>query len=84
MPTSRPSGWSIRVRTALTFVPRAVPIPTIVRASSRAWSSSFMKAPDPTFTSRTSPSRPSASFFDMIDDEMSGIDGTVPVASRRA
>ena len=43
-----------------------------------------MKAPEPVLTSRSSPSSPSASFLDMIDDEISGIEGTVAVASRRA
>ena len=43
-----------------------------------------MKAPPPVLTSSTSPSIPSASFFDMIDAEIKGIDSTVAVASRRA
>jgi hypothetical protein len=43
-----------------------------------------MNAPSPVFTSRTRPSIPSASFFDMIDAAISGIDSTVDVASRRA
>ena len=43
-----------------------------------------MKAPGPTFTSSTSPSIPSAIFFDMIEAQMSGIDSTVPVTSRSA
>ena len=43
-----------------------------------------MKAPSPVFTSSTRPSIPSASFFDMIDEAISGIDSTVAVASRRA
>ncbi len=43
-----------------------------------------MKAPLPTLTSSTRPSIPSASFFDMIDEAMSGIDSTVAVTSRSA
>ena len=43
-----------------------------------------MKAPVPTFTSRTSEPVPSAIFFDMIEEAISGIASTVPVTSRRA
>ena len=43
-----------------------------------------MNAPVPTLTSRTSAPVPSAIFFDMIDDAISGIASTVPVTSRRA
>ena len=43
-----------------------------------------MKAPLPTLTSSTRPSIPSASFFDMIEAAMSGIDSTVAVTSRSA
>ena len=43
-----------------------------------------MNAPEPTFTSSTSASVPSAIFFDMIELAMSGIDSTVPVTSRSA
>ena len=43
-----------------------------------------MNAPLPVLTSSTRPSIPSASFFDMIEAEISGIDSTVAVASRRA
>jgi hypothetical protein len=44
-----------------------------------------MKAPSPTFTSRTIASAPAASFFDMIDEAMSGTMSTVAVhvAERR-
>ena len=41
-------------------------------------------APEPNFTSSTSPAVPSAIFFDMIELAISGIDATVPVTSRRA
>ena len=43
-----------------------------------------MKAPEPTFTSSTRASVPSAIFLDMIELAMSGIDSTVPVTSRSA
>ena len=43
-----------------------------------------MKAPLPTLTSSTSASIPSASFLDMIEPAMSGIDSTVAVTSRSA
>ena len=43
-----------------------------------------MNAPLPVLTSRTRPSIPSASFFDMIDADIKGMDSTVAVASRRA
>ena len=43
-----------------------------------------MKAPPPVLTSSTRPSIPSASFLDMIDAAISGIDSTVAVASRKA
>ena len=53
-------------------------------ASSRAEPTSFMNAPDPTFTSSTRADVPSAIFFDMIELAMRGIDSTVPVTSRSA
>ena len=54
------------------------------RQLARAESRSFMNAPVPTFTSRTSDAEPSAIFLLMIDDAISGIDSTVPVTSRSA
>ena len=59
-------------------------MPTIICASRRASTCFFMNAPLPTLTSSTSASRPSASFFDMMEDAISGIDSTVAVASRSA
>ena len=56
----------------------------MVRASSVASSRVFMKAPDPTLTSRTSDPVPSAIFLLMIELAMSGMASTVPVTSRRA
>lgn len=56
----------------------------MVRASSRASSMVFMKAPVPTLTSRTSEPVPSAIFLDMIEEAISGMASTVPVTSRSA
>ena len=83
-PTVLPSGRSIAERTAVTANPRAVPTSTMARASSRDSSMRVRNAPWPTFTSSTSPSSPSASFFDMIDAVIKGNDGTVAVTSRSA
>ena len=60
----------------------SVPIDTIERASAVAIRRSFMNAPRPTFTSSTTACAPAAIFFDMMLEAMSGIEGTVPVASR--
>ena len=60
------------------------PTATIVRARTRASSTVRMNAPEPTFTSRTRASMPSAIFLDMMELAMSGMDETVPVTSRRA
>ena len=44
----------------------------------------FMKAPEPTLTSRTRAPVPSAIFLDMIEEAMRGTQETVPVVSRSA
>ena len=72
------------VTSATTSLPIPRPMPTSVRASAVASGSRFMKAPLPTLTSSTRPSIPSASFFDMIEAAMRGIDSTVAVRSRSA
>ena len=72
------------VSSATVRTPASVPSATIVSASSRALSTSFMKAPLPTLTSSTSAPVPSAIFLLMIEDAMSGIASTVPVTSRSA
>ena len=59
------------------------PSSSIDSASTCASSSVFMKAPSPTFTSRTIASAPPAIFFDMMLDAISGTMSTVPVTSRR-
>ena len=84
LPIAKPSGWFMSVISACTFLSMRRPMPTIVCASRRASTCFFMNAPLPTLTSSTSASTPSASFFDMIEDEISGIDSTVPVTSRSA
>ena len=84
LPAVRPDGTSICVSSAIVRTSWAPPSPTIVSASSRAWSMSFMNAPLPTLTSSTRAPVPSAIFFDMIELAISGIDSTVPVMSRRA
>ena len=72
------------VSSATVCTPASVPSATIVSASSRARSRSFMNAPVPTLTSSTSAPVPSAIFLLMIDEAISGIASTVPVTSRSA
>ena len=72
------------VRSAAVRTPLSSPMPTIVRASSRARGRSGMNAPPPTFTSSTRAAVPSAIFLDMIELAMRGIDSTVAVTSRSA
>ena len=72
------------VSSATVLVPASVPSATIVSASSRALSRSFMNAPVPTLTSSTSAPEPSAIFLLMIELAISGIASTVPVTSRKA
>jgi hypothetical protein len=84
LPQARPSGVSMRERTAVVGTPSAAPSRTMVSASWRAEPTSFMNAPEPTLTSRTRADVPSASFLDMIELAISGMDSTVPVTSRKA
>jgi len=72
------------VTRAVTRLPMPRPMAARVRASRRASGSVFMKAPRPTLTSSTRASMPSASFFDMMEPAMSGMDSTVAVTSRSA
>ena len=60
------------------------PMPTIICARRRASTCRFMNAPEPTFTSSTSASRPTASFFDMMEDAIkrNGFDGGGGIAQR--
>ena len=72
------------VMSATVRTPSARPSPTIVSARRRARSRSGRKAPEPTFTSRTRGSVPSAIFLDMIELAISGTASTVAVTSRSA
>ena len=84
LPAARPSTVSIAVCNAAVRTPFAAPSATIVSARRRPSSGSGRNAPAPNLTSSTSASVPSAIFFDMIDDAISGMDSTVPVTSRSA
>ena len=84
LPAVSPSGTSIAVTSARVLTPARVPSETIVRANSSARLGSDIKAPLPVFTSRINALVPSAIFFDMIDDAISGIASTVAVTSRSA
>jgi hypothetical protein len=79
---AKPSGTFMLVSRADVATPASWPSSTIVRASSLDFSMSFRNAPEPNFTSRTSAPVPSAIFFDMIDDAISGnrLDGPRDVA----
>ena len=84
LPIFRPSGTDMSVSSARVATPASRPRSTIVRASSRAASRSFMKAPEPTLTSRTRAPVPSAIFLLMMELAISAIDSTVDVMSRSA
>ena len=72
------------VSSATVWTPASVPSATMVSASSRAWSTSFMKAPVPTLTSSTSAPVPSAIFLrhDRRGDQRDRLDGAGDVAQR--
>ena len=72
------------VSSATVRQPCASPMPIMVVASTCDWTGSVMNAPLPVLMSSTSPESPSAIFLDMMLAEMSGMDSTVPVTSRRA
>ena len=72
------------VSSATVPTPASAPSSTMVEASSRACGRVDMKAPEPTLTSSTSASVPSAIFLLMIEDAMSGMLSTVHVVSRSA
>ena len=69
---------------ARTFRPERVPILTISSASCFASSTVRMNAPLPVLTSSMITSAPLASFLDMMEDAISGMDRTVAVTSRSA
>ncbi len=83
-PTAQPRGWSIVVSTALVAIPMPLAASTIERARLVASARSTMNAALPNLTSRTRADRPSAAFFETIDEVISGTDATVPVTSLRA
>ena len=72
------------VISAATFRPQAFPMATIFSASSLPSASVFIKAPEPHFTSSTMDLDPAASFLDMMDEAIRGMESTVAVTSRRA
>ncbi len=84
MPAAGASGWLMSVKSARLGQPAPVAVSTSARASATASSSRAMKAPEPAFTSSTSPSSPAASFFDRIDAVIRSTLSTVPVTSRTA
>jgi len=84
LPTSRPSGASIDVRSASVRTPEELPTCTRAWARRLACAVVFMKAPRPALTSRTSASIPSAIFLLMIEAVISGMLSTVEVTSRSA
>ena len=84
LPAVNPRGVDMSVSRAVVRTPASAPRATMVSASSRARSRSFMNAPVPTLTSSTRAPVPSAIFLLMIEEAISGIASTVPVTSRRA
>jgi len=84
LPAARPSGVSMFVSSARVLTPHSALSVTSARASARAFSRVGMNAAAPNFTSSTSAPSPSASFLDRMDATISGMDGTVAVASRSA
>ena len=67
-----------------TALAQTIGVSELFRVAQTASSRVFIKAPDPTLTSRTMPSAPAAIFFDMMLAAMSGMLSTVAVTSRRA
>ena len=66
------------------FLPKLFPIEIIASANFVASSIVCINAPSPYLTSNNIVSEPDASFFDMIDDAIKGIEFTVPVTSLSA
>ena len=84
LPSAGASGWFMSEISAAVRQPAPFAVSTSARASVRASSAVFMKAPLPTFTSRTSAPSPAASFLDRIEAVMRSTDSTVAVTSRTA
>jgi hypothetical protein len=84
LPMAGQSGASMSVTRAAVGTPAPLAVATRARASSMASASVFMNAPEPAFTSSTSPSSPAASFLDRMEAVMRSTDSTVAVTSRTA
>ena len=69
---------------AIVSLPSFLPIAIIAWAKTFASSIVFIKAPSPYFTSKSMVSAPEASFLDIIEEAISGIEFTVAVTSLRA
>ena len=82
LPAAVASGWLMSVISAVVMQPAPCAVATRARARALASSIVFMKAPEPTFTSSTSPSSPAASFLDRIEAVIRSMLSTVPVTSR--
>ncbi len=83
-PTASPSGCDMSVTATLVRRPQPRARAAHIEASSSAASGVFMKAPLPAFTSSSTRSDSTASFLLMTLAAISGMLGTVAVASRRA
>ena len=77
-----PSGWFMSVINACTRLSMRRPMPTMICASRRASTCFFMNAPAPTFTSRTSASRPDGELLrhDRRGDQRNGLHGSGGIA----
>ena len=72
------------VRSAVVRHPAPLATDTMLSARARPSSAVVINAPLPNVTSCTRPTRPAASFFDKMDEVMSGMLSTVAVTSRMA
>ena len=77
LPAALASGASMSVISATVRRPAPFATATMLSASARASRRLAMKAPEPCFTSMTSPSSPAASFFDRIEAVIRSRDSTV-------
>ncbi len=84
LPAKAPSGWLMSVSSAAVRVPARSPVSTISSARNRACSGSRKNAPEPVFTSSTSPPSPAASFLLIIEAQSRYGLSTVAVRSRSA
>ena len=84
LPNAGAKGSSISVISAAVGQPAPLATSTKARAKAVASLWVFINAPEPTFTSKTSPCRPADSFFDKIEAVIRSTLSTVPVTSRIA